>query len=465
MFRFARSAFAAAPLALAFNAVPGFAQGAPAPTAEIDTERMIEAIEAEAGPGRFMGVVLVARGDEPLIDRAWGMADLEWDIANTADTKFRIASLTKQFTGAAVLLLAQDGKLKLDAPIATYLEDIPAAWNPVTVRHLLRHSSGIPSFTRQEDFDRIKYLPLTQDELIATFADLPLEFAPGSRYRYSNSGYVLLARIIETVSGESYADFLEANIFDPLGMEDTLVDDPALILPRRAEGYSPGPEGAVINAPYNDMGIPGGAGAMVSTTGDLLKWQRGLFGGRLLDAAHLAEYLTPSEHEAFSGDYYAHGVIVDRSGEEPFYWHDGGIEGFNSWLSHDPQRGITIAVLANLNGGAASKLGEQLTMLAQGRAIILPGERTAIELTPAELAEYEGVYALSPEFKITVFLEDGKLMTKATGQGPLQVFPEANDRFFLKVIDAQIGFNRDESGTITGATLYQNGQEIPAVRE
>lgn len=454
---------ALAPALLSLSAVPVLAQDA---GSEPDTERMTQVIETEVDTGKFMGAVLVAQGDAPLIDRAWGMADLEWDIANTTDTKFRIGSVTKQFTSVSILLLAEQGKIDLDAPIATYLKEAPEAWSRVTVRNLLRHTSGIPNVTALEVFEEKKYLPISQDELIGLFSDLPLDFEPGSQFSYSNSGYILLSRIVENVSGESLADFFDANIFDPLGMESTGIDVSATILPKRADGYSPaGDDVNVINAPYADMGIPTGAGAMYSTTGDLLKWQRCLFGGKILSADSLAEYLTPGPYEAFAGDPYAHGVLIDRTEGSRFYWHGGGIEGFNAWLGYDPDREVTVAVLANLNGGAAYKIGEQLMTLVQGRQVVLPEDRVAIDLPAEALAEYEGVYALAPDFKITVFLDGDMLMSQATGQGPARIWPEGNDRFFLKVIDAQIGFQRDADGTITGATLFQNGREFPAPKE
>ena len=454
-----------APAALITIATPALAQDAPA-AATFDTERMIEVIETEVDTGKFMGAVLVAQGEEPLIDQAWGSADLEWDIANTTDTKFRIGSVTKQFTSVSILLLSERGQLDLEAPIATYLEDTPEAWNAITVRNLMRHTSGIPNVTTLETFAEKKYLPLSQDDLIALFEDLPLEFEPGSQFSYSNSGYVLLSRIVENVSGLPLADFYRANIFDPLGMEATGIDVSAQILPRRADGYSPaGDDVNVINAPYADMGIPTGAGALYSTTGDLLKWQRGLFGGKVLGEESLAQYLTPGPYEAFAGDPYAHAVLIDRTGDDRYYWHGGGIEGFNAWLGYDPDRKVTVAVLANLNGGAASKIGEQLMTLAQGRDVILPADRVAIEIAPEALAQYVGVYALAPDFKITVSLEGDRLMTQATGQGPAQIFPEGDDRFFLTVIDAQLRFERDAAGEITGATLFQNGREFSATSE
>lgn len=442
---------------LAFAAQPALAQ---------DADRMTEVIEVEVDTGKFMGAVLVAKDGTPILDRAWGSADLEWGIANTTTTKFRIGSVTKQFTAVSALLLQEQGKLDLDAPIATYLENAPSAWEGITVRNLVRHTAGVPNVTSLEDFGRQKFLPTSQDELIAMFRDLPLEFEPGSKFSYSNSGYVLLSRIVENVSEQSLADFYQANLFDPLGMADTGLDNSSEILPNRADGYSPSGDGeTVINAEYVNMAIPTGAGAMYSTTGDLLKWQQGLFGGQVLSNASLTEYVTPAEFEAFFGDKYAHAVLVDTTEDNTYYWHGGGIEGFNAWLSYDPDRKITVAVLANLNGGAASKLGQQLMTLVQGGDVVLPGEREVAELATEQMAQYEGVYAISPEFKLTVFQNGGKLMTQATGQDAFEIFPEGTDTFFVKVVDAQLQFNRNEGGTIESVTLFQNGREIPAVKE
>ncbi|MEM7781473.1 MAG: serine hydrolase domain-containing protein [Pseudomonadota bacterium] len=328
---------------------------------------MVQTVAAEADTGQFMGAVLVAQGDELVLDQAWGSADLEWGIANTTDTKFRIGSVTKQFTAVSILLLQEQGKLDLDAPVTAYLENAPEAWGAISVRNLLRHTSGIADVTTLDEFAKISRSPVTQDQIFALFTPLPLQFEPGSQWRYSNSNYLALSRIVERVSETSLAVFYRENIFEPLGMEDTRLDVPALILPRRAEGYTPAGEGVIINAPYSDMGIPSGAGAMISTTHDLLKWQRGLFGGAILSSESLAEYTIPSDYDAFPGARYAHGVLVFEQDGSRSLAHGGGIEGFNAWLAYDPDREVTVVVLANINGGAASRLGIRLMELAQSK--------------------------------------------------------------------------------------------------
>lgn len=444
-----------APASLAIFSLPALAQ---------DSERMEDIVEAEASTGAFMGAILVARGDETLLDKAWGSADLEWDIDNTSLTKFRIGSVTKQFTSVAIFLLQERGQLDIDAPISTYLEDTPETWSDITVRHLMRHTAGLPNVTSLDGFGRLSLLPTTQEELIATFRDLPLEFEPGSAFSYSNSGYVLLSRIVEKVSDQSLAEFYQENLFNPSGMKDTALDDTSKIIPRRADGYSPSGDGR-INADYVNMDIPTGAGALYSTTSDLHRWNQALFGGNIISNESLAAFLETARFDAFSGDSYAHGVLKDIESEDIYYWHGGGIQGFNAWLGYHPERQTTVAVLANLNGGAATTIGERLMTVVRGGEVVLPSERVASAELPANLDQYEGVYALAPTFKITMFLEDGKLMTQATNQPAVEVFPESEDRFFLKVVDAQLRFDRDDDGNITGLTLFQNGQEVPGIKE
>ena len=430
-----------------------------------DVERMDEVVSADADQGTFMGAALVAIGDDIVFDEAYGSANLEWNIANTPAAKFRIGSVTKQFTAASILLLKERGLIDLDAPVKTYWPDAPPAWDAITVRNLLQHTSGITNVTDLDEFATVKFLPTTREELIARFADKPLEFTPGEKWDYSNSGYVLLSAIVEQVSGQDYADFVKANIFDPLGMADTAIDVTADIVPRRASGYAPSADG-IVNAEYVNMAIPTGAGALYSTTHDLLKWQRALFGGRLLEPASLTEMTGPGV-PAMAGATYGFGVLRTEDEDGTMIWHGGGIEGFNAMLMHDPDRDITVVVLANLNGGQANDLGRSLLQLARGGEVILPSERAAAETDVAALDAYEGTYALSPSFKIKVFVEDGKLMTQATGQAAFELFAQEGeeDFFFLKVVDAQLRFNRDAAGDVGSLTLYQNGQEITGTKE
>ncbi|NIJ19936.1 CubicO group peptidase (beta-lactamase class C family) [Sphingomonas naasensis] len=441
--------FAISLLALTVCAAPALAQ---------DANRMQQVIALDADKGEFMGAVLVARDGQLLLDRGYGSANLEWKIPNDGDTKFRLGSVSKQFTAAAILLLQERGKLSLDAPLKTYLADAPAAWEKVTVRHLLSHTGGIPNFTGFPDYEKTKGLPATLDSLIARFRDKPLDFQPGEKFAYSNSGYILLTAIVEKASVQPYAAFVADNIFKPLGMGDSGYDSHAAVLSHRASGYTPSPHG-VVNTDYIDMTIPQGAGALYSTTHDLLKWNRGLFGGKLLKPDSLKAMTTPVK------DNYALGLFVANADGATVINHGGGIEGFNTWLGYDPDRKLTVVVLGNLNGGAPNRIGKSLMTLARGGPVVLPGERQAVAVPPEKLREYEGVYELAPTFAITMRVEGDKLMTQATGQDAFELFAEKPDRFFLKVVDAQVDFTRDAAGKVTGLVLHQNGHDAPAKRK
>jgi len=432
--------------ALALSAAPALAR---------DPERMDQVARAAAEADEFSGSVLVARDGEVLLDRGYGFANREWSIPNDGDTKFRLGSVTKQFTAVAVMILHERGLVDLDAPLKTYLPDAPTAWDAVTVRHLLTHTAGLPNFTDFDDYGPSKGLPATIDSLTARFRDRPLDFQPGEGWAYSNSGYILLTAVVEKVAGMSYADFVTQTLFQPLGMSDSGYDSHAAILPHRASGYTPTARG-IVNADYVDMSIPQGAGALYSTTHDLLKWEQGLFGGRLLRPESLTLLTTPVRNQ------YAFGLVVAEAGGNTTVSHSGGIEGFNTYMAYDPARRMTVIVLGNLNGPGPDQVGGSLLALARGQTVTLPGERQAITVAPEAMRAYEGVYELSPTFAITVSVVDGKLMAQATGQIAFELHAESADAFFLRVVDAQVTFTRDTSGAVDGLILHQGGRDMPA---
>lgn len=422
---------------------------------EPDIARMEALVQARVADKSFMGAVLVARGDEVILSKGYGFANLEWSIPNTPSTKFRLGSITKQFTAAAILLLAEQGKLALEDPLKKHYPNAPASWDAITIFHLLTHTAGIPNVTSDADFMQWKMHPSTPEQTLAHVRDKPLDFTPGARMSYSNSGYVLLGLLVERLSGQSYADYVRDSILKPLGMNDTGYDVSAVILPQRASGYSAGTSG---NAPYTDMTVPHGAGALYSTTEDLLRWTQGLFGGRVLSAASLEKMITPHQNN------YAFGVIVATAGGRRSVSHGGGIEGFNTLLTYYPESKITVAVLGNVNGQAPTQLAAQLGAIVHGDTLRTSAERTEIVLTADVLARYPGTYRLQPGFDLVITLENGQLMSQATGQAKAPLFAEAENKFFLKVAPAQIEFV-SEGGRVKELVLYQGGQERRAPRQ
>ncbi|HEY9183647.1 MAG TPA: serine hydrolase [Gammaproteobacteria bacterium] len=444
------------PLALLFRALAALALSLAANAQDI--VRMRDVVRHCVDDKTFMGAVLVARDGEMLLNEGFGFANIEWQIPNTPTTKFRLGSITKQFTAAAILLLAERGKLSLDDPIRKHWPDAPGAWDSVTIYHVLTHTAGISNLTSFPEFATFRVSPSPVEKTIALFKDRPLEFVPGSQMRYSNSGYVLLGYLIERISGQSYAAFLRENIFEPLGMQDTGYDEHAAIIERRAAGYSPSPNG-FVNSPYVDMTIPGGAGGLYSTTEDLLRWTQGLFAGTLLTGASLEKMTTPFR------DNYALGVnVTERNGRKAI-GHNGGIEGFNTSLAYYPAEKLTIVVLGNLNGGAPTQIASQVAAVMFGEPIALPSARTEVQLPPEVLDDYAGAYPLAPNFILTVTVVNGGLISRATGQVEVPFYAEAKDKFFARALDAQIEFVRSDDGNVNGLILQQGQTKMRASRQ
>lgn len=314
---------------------------------------------------RFSGSVLVARGGKVLFSKGYGMADAEWDVPNTPRTKFRLGSITKQFTAMVVLMLERQGKLKVEDPVSKYMPDAPTAWKKVTIHHLLTHTSGIPSFTSFPDYMKTMTLPSPAAETVKRFRDKPLEFEPGSRFRYSNSGYVLLGYVIEKITGRSYEDLVGKWIFGPLGMKDTGYDHPERILKNRASGYSNAGK-TLVNARYLDMTIPHAAGSLYSTVEDLLIWDQALYTEKLLPAKVLERMFTPFK------DNYAYGWMVRTENNRQVIGHGGGINGFSTMILRIPQERLFAAALSNLETRDAGRIANELARLALGEKVDLP---------------------------------------------------------------------------------------------
>jgi CubicO group peptidase (beta-lactamase class C family) len=417
-----------------------------------DAARMDEVVRSYVRDKTFMGTVLVARGGDVVLSKGYGSANLEWDIPNTPTTKFRLGSITKQFTAASILLLAERGKLTIDDPVKKHIPDAPAAWDRITIFNLLTHTSGIPNFTSLPEYKSLQLVETPVAKTIATVRDKPLDFVPGEKMSYSNSGYLVLGYVIERVTGASYETFVTDNIFTPLGMKDSGYDSNTALIPHRAAGYAPSATGPV-NAGYIHMSIPHAAGALYSTTEDLLRWEQGLFGGKVISAASLAKMTTPFKND------YAFGVIVQTAHGRKVVQHGGGIEGFNTFLAYYPDSTITVAVLGNINGEAPTQIAAKLGELAHGGFVQTTSERKEVPLPVATLSKYVGTYEVAPGVSMMMRLVGDHLTTQLPGQQQIPVFAESETKFFLKVVDAQIEFFTDASGAVTHAVMYQNGRE------
>jgi len=418
------------------------------------TAKADEFVSAFVKQNKFSGTVLIAKEGKVVFDKAYGMANYEWSIPNTTDTKFRLGSVTKQFGAAAILKLEEMGKLKTTDKACDFLPACPEQWKPITIHQLLTHTSGVPNFTGSPLYGRLKFLPSKYEEQIKSVQDRPMDFDPGTKWQYSNTGYVMLGQIIEKASGQQWETFVNERLFIPAGMSNTRADNNTALIAKRASGYHSG-GGSPTNAQYIDMRIPSVAGAMISTTGDLHKWDRALTTGKILSEASRKKMWTPEKNN------YAYGWGIGKEGEKVSHSHGGGIDGFSTFLFRVPEDGTLIVVLSNFINSDINPIVAGLKLIANGGVAELTKERSEIQLDSATLDEYVGSYQLASNFVLTISREGDQLITQATGQGKLPVFAEAKDILFPKLIPATIQILR-EDGKVTGLILKQGGRETKA---
>ncbi|UCC31727.1 MAG: beta-lactamase family protein [Phycisphaerales bacterium] len=340
------------------------------------TAQMDEYMAAQQEVNHFMGSVLVARDGKPIYRKGFGLANAEYDVPNAPQTKFRLASNGKMFTSAAILLLQQRGLLNVQDPIGKYLEKPPKKWAKVRIHHLLCHSSGIPNFTSFPSYKETWMVPSKPEETILRFRNKPLEFAPGEKSSYSNSGYTLLAMIIERVSGMPFGDFVEKNIFGPLDMKDTGHDTHAAILKHRATGYTWG-ENGLEHAPYHDMDLVIGSGSIYSTVDHLLKWEQALYTDRLLSVESREAMFTP--YGEVAGRAAGYGWGAGELAGRKVQGHSGRINGFFAQIGRFPEEKVTIIVLSNM--WTRSKIARDLASILFGEDYELPkrtGEKVSV---------------------------------------------------------------------------------------
>ena len=331
------------------------ARSASPQTFQAEADQFVSSMATQKG---FQGVALVARNGQVLFQKAYGNAVEEWSVPNNLNTKFELASLTKQFTGAAILLLAQAGKLDIDAPVAKYYPRTPDLWRDVTVRQLVNHTSGLPNNDLQ-DFNKGLCVPYTTDELIGTFRSRPLKFKPGTEWAYTNTEYYLLAYIIQVVSGESYAEFLTQQLFRPLGMNATGIAPTLAVIPEMAEGYARNGK-SLRHKDYFDRSLEIGAGGIHSTVSDMLRWNEALNGEKLLNRKSLDLMFTPS-----SPGNYGFGWFIEEKPRRKEY-HEGSDPGFAAFEIRYPDERVFVIVFANVEDAPvriiANGLGELLLM-------------------------------------------------------------------------------------------------------
>ncbi len=424
----------------------------------LDTATLESRIDAYLEPvfkeDLISGSVLIAQRGDVILAKGYGLANREYDIPNSPETKFRLGSMTKQFTAMGIMILTDRGLVSVDDPVSKYLPDYPGG-GKITLHHLLTHTSGIPNYNDLPDYeDKIK-LPYTIDQVVGLFKDLPLQFEPGEKFAYSNSGYVLLAKVIEVVSGKSYVDFLQENIFRPLGMTNTGQDNFMTVLKNRANGHvNYGQE--VMHAPYRDMPFMSGAGSLYSTPMDLLLWDQALYTERLISKANQEKMFTPYK------DNYGYGWFIENRNGRNVISHRGDINGFMVNIERYIDDSLLIVVMFNYESTFARGAFKGISDLALGAEPKPLLVATPPVLDSALLDKYAGRYLLGGIDTLVVAVEQGLLqVTDPTTGVKMQARPQNESLFFVRGLNSLIRFKVEDNGAVsqmilaTGAAGYR----------
>lgn len=434
----------------------------PAPGGELSGDQLaqIEKIIMQIKEqGHYPGVsVLVDRGGESIYSAAFGETDMENGLAASVDSAYPIGSITKSFTALAALQLVAAGQLDLEAPVNQYLDDFTGSAKDVLVRQLLTHTSGIPNYTSIPSVrDQLKRQKITRDQMVGFFADLPLQFEPGTRFSYTNSGYYLLGLIIEKLSGQTYYQYLQENVWNPLAMSRTFSGDDEQIIPGRVRGYEYGKDGFVNASPWYYL-VPFSAGSIISTVSDLVRYRHGVFTSDAIDSKvrELVQKQVPMKDG--SPNPYTLGALIrsDFHGHKK-YSHSGEIYGFFSDHAYYPGDDLTIAILTNHKGASPTPVAMERKI---ARVVLGLPELVAkdIQLSADQLAQYTGDYYLEPlQFGPPVYgfvVSDSHLGISFGGVdagGPvLPLRAQGNDQF-VSILDDEWRFTFvREGGEISG---------------
>jgi D-alanyl-D-alanine carboxypeptidase len=436
---------------------PANARIAPDLTRQLDAE-----LARHFRPDQPGATVLVRKGEQVLLRKGYGLANVATRRPTRPELVYRLGSITKPFTAAAIMLLADQGKLSVSDDIRKHLPTYPTHGATITIEHLLTHTSGIPNYTDQPGFGQRIGEDVEPAALVGWFKDLPLEFPPGTRMKYSNSGYHLLGLIIEKVSGMGYARFVSQRIFAPLGMSASgYGDDPKL---DQAVGHDRGNQGPARPAPTINMKIPYAAGALVSSVDDLARWDSAIRAGKLLKKESWQRTFTrPSLSDGTASDY-GYGWALGKVDGRPAQRHGGGIPGFTTHLLRMPEEGLLVVVLVNSLPGPTDPglLAHRLALIALGKPLLDP---KVAAIAPALLDRYAGVYRLPDQRSFQVRREGDHLSVQPPRGSPLDAWPESDRRFFVKGHVVRYTFTVGGHGAVTALDITRpNGDVDRATR-
>ncbi len=440
------------------------------PALEKEIDSLFVSLNAD---NKFNGNVLIAEQGKPIYEKSFGYADFRNKQLLSSASVFELASCSKQFTAFAIALLEHQKKLHYSDDITRFLPELKA-YKGITIDQLVHHTSGLPDYMQLFDSLWDKQKIANNDDLVRMLVRYhpPLEFESGTKYEYSNTGYALLASVIEKASGKSYGVYLEQYIFKPLKMTHTLVYN-RRYQPKKVANYAYDffyddehsqfvssdsiPELAQL---YYLDGISGD-GTVNTTARDLLIWDRALYTSRLLPQAKMDALFAPGKLKDGSATNYAFGWMVEEHKDlGHIAAHSGGWGAYRTYVERHMDKDRTIILLQNTS--QASMPIKSLRLLMYGKPLPPVVKKEEVKLEDAVLEQYTGVYELAPDFLLTVTRQGNQLYTQATGQGMLPIYPESETKFFLKVVDAQLEFVKDEKNVVAKAILYQGGRAMPA---
>ena len=440
-----------------------FAQAASVAAADPDPA-MAGRIDAVVAPffkaGDPGATLLVIKDGKTLLRKSYGMADVERGIPLQPAMAMRLGSITKQFTSTAILMLAEEGKLSVTDPITKFLPDYPATGKKITIEHLLTHTSGIPNYTSKLIFSLFSSREKSVAEMIDSFKSEPLEFEPGTRHAYSNSGYFILGAIIEKVSGLPYANFVQQRIFTPLGMTQTAYETPNTAPGTRAVGHTAKMWGGAGPAPAISMSQVNSAGAILSTVDDMAKWEAAISSGKLLKPASWAQAFTPYKLSDGKSTNYGYGWQMAKVRGANEISHGGDVNGFAVFALRVPEKKVYVVLLTNTDSDVDRARPSVVAKKAAAVAIGNPyPDFRPVALDASTLAAYAGDYKLSEQVSRTVRRDHDHLEVLRSGRPTLAVYPLGGDRFSNKNIVTVYRFDRNATGAIARLVVDDDGIE------
>jgi len=402
---------------------------------------------------KFNGSVLIAKNGKILLDKGYGFRNAADKVLNDENTVYQLGSITKQFTTTIILKLQEEKKLSVKDKLSKYFPEYPKS-DSITLEQLMLHLSGIYNYTNNRDFMANEVTkPANREKMMAMFKDKPLDFSPGTKWSYSNSGYSLLGYIIEIVTKKPYEQVVREYIFAPLKMTHSGFDFTHLKSNEKATGYFKLDNTNASIAPIVDSSVSFSAGAIYSTIGDLYLWHKGLEANIVLTKAQQEKAYTPVKNN------YGYGWVIDSVEGKRRVGHGGGIHGFVTNIARVPEDDICIVMLSNGSDETLQQITNALFNALYNKPYELPKERTEIKLPVETLNQYVGEYEIRPDLHVIMSVKNGELTALPTGQRENILYAEKEDFFFVKEQDIQVEFTRNEQKQLTGFILHQNGRK------